>query len=204
MRELKPRGRQSRGTTRAHKLLVHVPAALCGCWDPSYWWTYQRHCGMLGPEILVDVPAALCERWAQGVSTQERAPPAGQPTRELVGRVTVFVSGNPVVFFNAAAALEQVTQELYLVSAFLVLPQACLTSTVPCSRSFLLSPYFFYSLSFSSLVAFRSSARSLPPIASGVSFTSAYLGRLFVDANMGRVSTSTTQTMARCVDARRR
>ena len=47
--ELTPRGRQSRGKTRAHKLLVHVPAALCGCWDPSYWWTYPWHCGMLGP-----------------------------------------------------------------------------------------------------------------------------------------------------------
>ena len=59
--------------------------------------------------------------------------------------------------------------------------------------------FIFYSLSFSSLLAFRSSARSMPPLASGVSFTSAYLGRLFVDA-----STSTTRTVARCVDARRR
>ena len=42
--ESRPRERQSRGTTRAHKLLVHVPAALCGCW---------------GPELPVDGPAAL-------------------------------------------------------------------------------------------------------------------------------------------------
>ena len=77
VRELRPRGRQSRGTTRAHKLLVHVPAALCGCWDPSYWWTYQRHCGMLGPAILVFVPAALCERWAQGVRSKSGHPPQG-------------------------------------------------------------------------------------------------------------------------------
>ena len=73
------------------------------------------------------------------------------------------------------------------------------TSTVLCPRSLLLLPYYFYSLSFSSLLAFRSSARSMPPLASGVSFTSAYLGRLFVDA-----STSTTWTMARRVDAWRR
>ena len=147
----------------------------------SYWCTYQRHCVMLGPEIPVDVPAALCERWAQGGSTQERAPPQGNQPENWWAERRSFVSGNPVVF-----------------------PQACMTSTVPCPRSFLLSPYFFYSLSFSSLVAFRSSARSLPPIASGVPLTSAHLGRLFVDAKMGRVSTSTTQTMARCVDARRR
>ena len=63
----KPRERQSRGTTREHELLVHVPAALRECWDPCYWCTYQRHCGILGPEILVNVPAALCERWAQRV-----------------------------------------------------------------------------------------------------------------------------------------
>ena len=88
-----PRGRQSRGTTRAHKLRVHVPAALCECWDPSYWWTYQRHCGMLGPKILVFVPAALCERWAQGFDARAGTS-AGQPTRELVGRGTVVVSGN--------------------------------------------------------------------------------------------------------------
>ena len=55
----------------------------------SYWWLYQRHCGMLGPEILVDVPAALCERWAQGFDVRAGTS-AGQPTRELVDRVTVF------------------------------------------------------------------------------------------------------------------
>ena len=58
--ELRPRVRLSRVTTRAHKLLVHVPAALWKCWDPSYWWTYQRRC-VLGPLG----------------STQERAPPLG-------------------------------------------------------------------------------------------------------------------------------
>ena len=42
------------------------------------------------------------------------------------------------------------------------------------------------------------------PLAPGVSFTSLYLGRLFVGTYMGRFSTSTTWTMARSVDARRR
>ena len=52
----------------------------------SCWWTYQRHCGMLGPEILVDVPAALCERWAQRFDTRAGTS-AGRPTRRLAGAV---------------------------------------------------------------------------------------------------------------------
>ena len=122
VRELSPRGRQSRGTTRAHKLLVHVPAALCGCWDPSYWWTYQRHCGMLGPEILVFVPAALCERWAQGfearAGTPRRAtnPKTGgrRPEERSSSQVT------PQLFFNTAGAFKPVSLELYTVSAHVV------------------------------------------------------------------------------------
>ena len=192
--ELRPRGRQSRGTTRAHKLLVHVPAALWKCWDPSYWWTYQRHCEMLGLEILVGVPAALSERWAQRVRRQS-GHLRWQPTRELVGRVTVVVSGNPAVFFNTAGTPVQVSKELYMVSARLVLRPAWLDFVF---ALFPLLPLLFFPR------RFCSSARSLPPIASGVSFTSAFLGRLFVVANMGQFSTSTTWTMARHVDARRR
>ena len=109
--ELPPRGRQSRSTTREHKLLVHVPAA-------------------------------LCERWAQGVRRKSGHRPQGNQPENWWAERRSFVSGNPVVFFNAAGALEQVTQERYMVSACLVFPQACLTSTVPCPRSFLLSPYF--------------------------------------------------------------
>ena len=63
-----------------------------------YWCTYHRHCEMLGPEILVFVPAALCERLAQRFDARAGTS-AGQPTQELVGRVTVVVSGNPAVFF---------------------------------------------------------------------------------------------------------
>ena len=63
VRELKPQGRQSRGTTRAHKLLVHVPAALCGCWDPSYWWTYQRHCGNAGTRVTGGRTSGIVECW---------------------------------------------------------------------------------------------------------------------------------------------
>ena len=91
---LTPQGRQSPGTTRAHELLVHVPAVLWKCWDPSYWCAYQRHCEMLGPEIMVDVPAALCERWAQGFETRAGTS-AGQRTRELVGRETVVCVREP-------------------------------------------------------------------------------------------------------------
>ena len=128
MGEFPPQGRQSRGTTRERNLLVHVPAALWECWDQCYWWTYQRHCGVLGPEILVDVPAALCKRWAQGV--RRNSGPAGQPTRELVGRVTVFVSGNPAVFFNKAGTSELASKEFYMVSAWLVLRPLCPSSSL--------------------------------------------------------------------------
>ena len=71
------------------ELLVDVPAAL---WNAGPRDTGARTSGvvrMLGPEILVDVPAALCERWAQGFDARAGTS-AGQPTRELVGRETVF------------------------------------------------------------------------------------------------------------------
>ena len=74
-----------------------------------------------------------------------------------------------------------------MVSACLVLPQAWLDFDCAVSEVVTAFALFFYSLSFSSLVAFRSSARSLPPIASGVSFTSAYVGRLPVVVKMSRV-----------------
>ena len=92
MGEFPPRGQQSRGTTREHKLAV------------------------------------LCEHWAQRFDTRAGTS-AGQPTRERRS----FVSGIPVVFFNAAGALEQVTQELYTVSACLVSTTAWpdLDCTVP-------------------------------------------------------------------------
>ena len=82
-----------------------------------------------------------------------------------------------------------------MVSAWLVFDQRGSTLASP---YFPLLPLLFFPR------RLCSSARSLPPIASGVSFTSAYLGRLFVDAKMGRFSTSTTWAMARRVDARRR
>ena len=87
------------------ELLMDVPAALWKCWAPRYWWTYQRRCVNAGPKGF-DVRAGTF---------------AGQPTRELVGRVTVVESGNPAVFFNMAGALEQTTQELYTVSVRLEL-----------------------------------------------------------------------------------
>ena len=102
-------------------------------------------------------------------STQERASPLGNQHENWWAERRSFVSGNPVVFFNAAGALEWLDFD-------------CAVSEVVTAIAL-----FFYSLSFSSLVAFRSSARSLPPIASGVSLTSTYLSRLFVVVKMGRV-----------------
>ena len=104
----------------------------------------------------MDVPAALCECWAQGFDARAGTS-AGQPTRELVGRVTVVVTGNPVVFFfNAAGAPKQVSQELYMVSACLgVLLQAwldfdCAVSEVVAAVAL---SFFYCGLSLSSLVA---------------------------------------------------
>ena len=63
----KPRGRQSRGATREHELLVHVPAALWECWDPCYWWTYQRRRVNAGPKGF-DTRAGT-PRWATNPRT---------------------------------------------------------------------------------------------------------------------------------------
>ena len=142
-------------------LLVDVPAGIVGMLGQCYWWTYQRHCGMLGPGILVDVPAVLCEHWAQRFDTRGDTSP-GQPTRELVGRETVFVSGNPVVFFNAAGALEQFTQELYTVSARMgIRPSWFALGFV--LFSFTPSPFLFSSLFVPLLALCR---RSVPAISS--------------------------------------
>ena len=43
-----------------------------------------------------------------------------------MGRVTVLVTGNTAVFFKTAGTPEQVSKELYLVSAWLVLRPAWL------------------------------------------------------------------------------
>ena len=74
------------------------------CWAPSYRWTYQRCCVNTGPKG----------------STQERAPPLGNQPENWWAERRSFVSGIPVVFFNAAGALEQVSQELCTMSACLV------------------------------------------------------------------------------------
>ena len=170
MGEFPPRGRQSRGTTREHKLLVHVPAALWECWDPCYWWTYQRHCGMLGPEILVVVPAALCESWAQGV-------------RHKSGHLRWAT--NPRTGGPRDGRLCQVTPRYFLTR---LVPRAGLKGALHgvggLDLAFTLSllpPLLFFPR------RLCSSARSLPPIASGVSFTSAYLGRSPVVVKMSRV-----------------
>ena len=152
----KPRGRQSRGTTREHELLVHVPAALWECWDPCYWWTHQRHCGMLGPEILVDVPAASCERWAQRVRHKSGHPPLGnQPENWWAERRSVC----------------QVTPWYFLTR--LVPPSRSQRSSTWCRRGwdfdhrglalassyFLLLPLLFFSRRFSFLCLLSAAAR---------------------------------------------
>ena len=106
VRELSPRGRQSRGTTRAHKPLAHTPAALCGCWDPRYWCSYQRRCVNAGPKA----------------SKQERAPPQGDQPEDwrAPSRRTVIKSGNTTAVFNTAGAFKPVSLELYTVSAHVV------------------------------------------------------------------------------------
>ena len=137
--------RQSRRTTRGHRLLVHVPAALWECWDPSYWWTYQRRCGMMGPEIRVDVPAALCKRWAQGFDARAGTS-AGQPTRELVGRETVFCVRCPHGFFLTRLVPPSRSQRSSTWCRGLwYFHRRGLTSTVQCPRSLLLLPYYFFS-----------------------------------------------------------
>ena len=154
---------------------MHVPAALWECWDPCYWWTYQRHCGMLGPEILVDVPCV--NAGPKGFDTRGGTS-AGQPTRELVGRETVFVSGNPAVFCNTAGTPEQVSKSSTWCRRGWYFVQRGSTWS---STYFPLLPLLFF------LRRLCSSARSLPPIASGVCFTSAYLGRLPTVVKMSRV-----------------
>ena len=184
--ELTPRGRLSRSTTR-----VNAAGAAESRYDSSardtartsgivemLGCTYQRHCETLGPEILVDVSAALCERWAQGV-------------RRKSGHLRWATS--PRTGGPSDGRLCQVTPRYFLTR--LVPPSRSQRSSTWCRRgwyfvqrgSTLSSPYF----PFLPLLFFPrrlcSSARSLPPIASGVSFTSAYLGRLSVVVKVSRV-----------------
>ena len=113
---------------------------------PSYWRTYQRHCGMLRSEILVFVPAALCERWAQGFDVRVGTC-AGQPTRELVGRVTVVVSGNPWYFLTRPVPPSRSQRSSTWCRRVWFYFWRCLTSTAGCPRSLLLSPYPYFSAS---------------------------------------------------------
>ena len=62
----------------------------------------------------------------KGFDARAGTPPQGNQPENWWAERRSFVSGIPVVFFNAAGALEQVTQELYTVSARLVLRPAWL------------------------------------------------------------------------------
>ena len=164
----------------------------------------QRHCEMLGPEILVFAPAALCERLAQGVPRKSRHlrwttnPRTGGPRDGRLGQVPPWYFLTRVVPPNRSHRSSTWCRRIWHYPGV-----ACLRLCSVRGRCYF-RLLFFYSLSFSSLLAFRSSAPSMSRLASGVSFTSAHLGRLFVGTYMGRFSTSTTWTMARRVDARRR
>ena len=136
---------------------------------------------MLGPETLVGVPAALCERWAQWVRCKS-GHLRWQPTRELVGRVTVVVAGNPAVFFNTAGTPVQVSKAGLKGALHGVGAVGTSTSVARiCLRSI-----FFYSLSFSSLVAFVPLLAHCRPSLRAYLSLRHILGRLFVVANMGR------------------
>ena len=63
--------------------------------------TYQRRCVNAGPKG----------------STEERAPPLGNQPENWWAERPSFVSGKPVVCFNAAGPPVQVSQEFYMVSA---------------------------------------------------------------------------------------
>ena len=88
-------------------------------------------------------------------STQERAPPAGQPTRELVGRETVVCVRYPRnIFLRGWSTRAGLTGALHGAGVFLVLPPKwldfdCAVSEVVATIALL----FFYALSLCSLVA---------------------------------------------------
>ena len=170
------------------ELLVHVPAALWECWDPSYWCSYQRRCVNAGPKG----------------STQEWAAPAGRPTRRLAGAVrrTVLTSGNPAVIFLTRQVPSSTSRwSLYTVSAHVARRPAwfdfdCAVSEVVATIALLfLPPLLVFSRRFSFLCSLTAAHRFRRIFHFGI------FGRQNMDANMGRFSTSTTRTVARCVDA---
>ena len=98
-------------------------------------------------------------------STQERAPPLGNQPENWWAERRSFVSGIPVVFFNAAGALEQVSQELYTVSACLVPTTAwpdfdyAVPVVVAAIALFCLLPLLFLSRRFSFLCSLTAAHR---------------------------------------------
>ena len=98
------------------------------CWDPRYWCSYQRLCVNAGPKC-----------WKQ-----ERAPPAGRPTRRLAGAVPK--NGHQVWEHHSYFLTRQVPSSLSRWSSTRCRrkwydDQLGLTSIARCPRSWLLSPY---------------------------------------------------------------
>ena len=52
----------------------------------SYWCTYQRHCGNAGTQVTGGRTSGIVGMLGPE-TLQERAPPAGRPTRRLAGAV---------------------------------------------------------------------------------------------------------------------
>ena len=57
--------------------LVDVPAALWECGGPSYWWTYQQHCGNAGAVVFVS-QAGSSRKGDQPQNWRETDPRTGQ------------------------------------------------------------------------------------------------------------------------------
>ena len=109
----------------------------------SFRCMYQRHCGNAGARITGGRTSGIVKCCPRG-STQERAPPLGNQPENWWAEWRSFVSGIPVVFFNAAGALEQVSQELYTVSAWLVLRLAWLDFVLAVSEVVSTIALFFF------------------------------------------------------------
>ena len=129
---------------------------------------------MLGPGILVDVPAVLCEHWAQRFDTRGGTSP-GQPTRELVGpRDGRLCQVSPWYFLTRLVPSSRLHRSSTRCRRDWNFDHRCLTLA---SSYFLIpSPFLLSSLFVPLLALCRRSVPAFP-------LTSAYLGRLFVDAN---------------------
>ena len=97
----------------------------------------------------------------KGFRRKSGHPPQGNQPENWWAERRSFVSGNPVVFFNTAGALGQVTQERYTVSACLVLPHfdCAVSEVVTAIALFFLLPLLFFSPRFAFLCSLNAAPR---------------------------------------------